>query len=46
MIGYALGYALGTITKWGADAWNYLNENVPIWIESVVTILFQEFEPH
>ena len=34
-IGYALGYALGTIIKWGNDAWNYLVENVPKWIEGI-----------
>lgn len=35
-IGYALGYALGTIVKWGTDTWDYLTTNVPIWIDNVV----------
>lgn len=35
-IGYALGYALGTIVQWGLNTWNYLTTNVPIWINNVV----------
>lgn len=35
-IGYALGFALGSIVQWGLDTWNYLVTNVPIWIENVV----------
>ncbi|WP_373899274.1 tape measure protein [Haloimpatiens sp. FM7315] len=35
-IGYALGYALGTIVKWGIDTWNYLVTNVPKWIAAIV----------
>lgn len=34
-IAYALGFALGTIIKWGTDSWSYLSTNVPIWIESI-----------
>lgn len=34
-VGYALGYALGTIIQWGVDTWNYLVTNVPIWIENI-----------
>lgn len=40
-IGYALGYALATIVKWGTDTWNYLVTNVPIWIENVVKFFSQ-----
>lgn len=36
-IAYGLGEALGTIIKWGIDAWNYLNTNVPLWINSIGT---------
>lgn len=36
-IGYALGYVIATIIKWGADTWNYLVTNVPIWISSIGT---------
>ncbi|WP_164907523.1 hypothetical protein [Clostridium septicum] len=35
-LGYALGYALVSIIKWGMDTWNYLATNVPIWIENIV----------
>lgn len=35
-IGFALGYALGTIIKWGTDTWSYLVTNVPLWIEGTV----------
>lgn len=35
-IGYALGYALASIVRWGVNTWNYLTTNVPIWIENVV----------
>ena len=34
-IGYALGYALGTITRWIVDAWNSIEEGVPKIIESI-----------
>lgn len=34
-IGYALGYALGTIIQWGMNVWNYLVTNVPIWINNI-----------
>lgn len=36
-IGYALGSALGSIVKWGADVFSFLTTNVPIWIENVTT---------
>ncbi len=36
-IGYALGFALGTIIQWGIDTWNYLATNVPVWINAVGT---------
>lgn len=34
-IGYALGYALGTIARWIVDAWNSIEEGVPKIIESI-----------
>lgn len=34
-IGYALGYALGTIARWIVDAWNSIKEGVPKIIESI-----------
>lgn len=34
-IGYALGYALGTIARWIVDAWNSISEGVPKIIESI-----------
>ena len=34
-IAYALGFALGSIIKWGLDTWTYVETNVPIWIESI-----------
>lgn len=34
-IAYALGFALGTVVKWGTDVWEYLSVNVPLWIESI-----------
>jgi len=36
-IGYALGYALGTITKWGIEVADYMAEKIPEIISSVVT---------
>ena len=36
-IGYALGFVLGKIVKWGVDSWNYLVTNVPKWISSIGT---------
>lgn len=36
-IGYALGYALGTITKWAIDVAVYLAQKIPETINSVVT---------
>lgn len=36
-IGYALGYALGTIIQWGINVGNYLVTNVPIWIDNIST---------
>lgn len=36
-IGYALGFVLGKIVKWGVDSWNYLVTNVPKWINSIGT---------
>lgn len=36
-IAYALGYAIGTIIKWGTDSWTYLSTNVPVWIENIGT---------
>lgn len=35
-IGYALGYALGTVTKWGVDINAYLSKKIPEIISSVV----------
>ena len=40
-IGYALGFALGTIIAWGVGIWTYLVTNVPIWINGVVTFFSQ-----
>lgn len=34
-IGYALGYALGTVTKWAIDLAKYLSQKIPEIIESV-----------
>ena len=34
-IGYGLGYALGTITKWGSDVFEYLKNKIPEVIENV-----------
>lgn len=34
-IGYGLGYALGTITKWGSDVFEYLKNKIPEIIENV-----------
>lgn len=34
-IGYGLGYALGTITKWGSDIFEYLKNKIPEIIENV-----------
>lgn len=36
-IGYALGYALGTVTQWGLDLYAYLSEKIPEIIGNVVT---------
>lgn len=36
-IGYALGFALGSIIQWGTNVWNYLVTNVPIWIDNIGT---------
>ena len=36
-IGYALGYALGTVTKWGADLVGYLEQKIPEIISSIAT---------
>lgn len=35
-IGYALGFAIGTLIKWGADVVDWVIENVPKIIESAV----------
>lgn len=35
-LGYALGYALGTVTKWGVDLFTYLSKKIPEIIASVV----------
>lgn len=35
-LGYALGYALGTVTKWGVDLYTYLSKKIPEIISSVV----------
>lgn len=35
-IGFALGYALGTVTKWGTDLFHYLSEKIPEIISNVV----------
>ncbi len=34
-IGHGLGYALGTITKWGSDVFEYLKNKIPEIIENV-----------
>lgn len=34
-LAYALGFALGTIIKWGTETWTYLSVNVPVWIQSI-----------
>ncbi|MDR2044911.1 MAG: hypothetical protein LBQ15_11235 [Clostridium sp.] len=34
-IGYALGYALGSVVKWAQDVWNTLKAEVPKIVESV-----------
>ena len=34
-IGYALGFALGTIVSWGMNTYNYLATNIPLWINSI-----------
>lgn len=36
-IGYALGYALGTITKWGIEVADYMAKKIPEIISSVAT---------
>lgn len=36
-IAYALGYALGSIIKWGIDVTNWIATNVPIWINNIIT---------
>lgn len=36
-IGYALGYALGTVTKWGVDVAGYLAKEIPQIISNVGT---------
>jgi phage-related protein len=36
-LGYALGYALGTVTKWAIDLAEYLGEKIPEIIENVRT---------
>ena len=36
-IGYWLGETLVKLNDWGNNMWNYLVENVPVWIENVVT---------
>lgn len=35
-IGYALGYALGTITKWAVDVYDYLSKKIPEIISNVI----------
>lgn len=40
-IAYALGFALGSIIKWGIDTYNYLVENVPKWIDVTVNFFKQ-----
>ncbi|NOW86780.1 phage-related minor tail protein [Clostridium beijerinckii] len=35
LIAYYLGYAIGSIIKWGTDSWTYLSTNVPLWIEGI-----------
>ena len=35
-LGYALGYALGTVTRWGVDLFTYLSKKIPEIIASVV----------
>lgn len=34
-IGYGLGYALGTVTKWGTEVFDYLKKKIPEIIENV-----------
>ena len=34
-IGYGLGYALGTVTKWGSDLSSYVSEKIPEIIENI-----------
>ena len=36
-IGLALGYALGTIVKWGIELVNWAITNIPIFIENIIT---------
>lgn len=40
-IGYALGYALGTIAQWGIDAINWIIEEVPKQIENIINFYLQ-----
>lgn len=40
-IGYGLGYALGTITKWGVDVYSYLSKKIPEIIENVKSWFLQ-----
>jgi tape measure domain-containing protein len=35
-IAFALGFLLGKIVLWGTATWNYLKENVPIWLNNVL----------
>lgn len=36
-IGYALGFALGTLVQWGIDLWNFVTTKVPEIISNIVT---------
>lgn len=36
-IGYALGYALGSIVQWGVDIWTYLSAKIPEIVNNVKT---------
>lgn len=35
-LGYWLGFALGTIARWGVDVYNWIVANGPIWIDNIL----------
>lgn len=40
-IGYALGYALGTIVRWGIDLYNWAIVEIPRFIDNVITFFVE-----